>query len=174
VLRRILEMERNLHREEAAMTITSQPSVAAHSSDHLRRAIRFGAAALCGLTGVLYLLLFFLVREAEVGLSENTFGAYLFLAIPYLVGAGLMLAYDLRLIWGIGAAVQVVVLVLFAMFGAGLWGPGQGVFDYAALDGLHMALWAGVIATAEVILLALFGYLTFSAPTADAGRHEQS
>jgi hypothetical protein len=118
---------------------------------------------LCGVAGVLYLILFFLVRNAESGLSENTFGAYLFLAILYLVGAGLMLAYDLRVVWALGAAAQVVVLILFAMFGAGMWGPGQGVFDYAALNGLHMGAWAAVICGIQLLLLVLLAYLTFSA-----------
>jgi hypothetical protein len=146
------------------MTTTSPVPVMTGRSDHLHRPIRFTAVALCAVTGVLYLLLFFLVRHAEVGLSENTFGAYLFLAIPYLAGAALMLNFDRRLLYAVGAAVQVVVLVLFAMFGAGLWGPGQGVFDYAALDSLNMAWWAAIISGIEVVLLALFAYLTFAGP----------
>ena len=49
---------------------------------------RYLAAALCGIVGVLYLILLFLVADAESGASENTYGAYLLLAVPYLIGAG--------------------------------------------------------------------------------------
>jgi hypothetical protein len=48
------------------------------------------------------------------------------------------------------------------MFGAGVLGPGQGVFDYDALSGLHMELWAAVITGAEVVLLGLLWYLAFT------------
>ena len=103
---------------------------------------RYLAAALCGIVGVLYLILLFLVADAESGASENTYGAYLLLAVPYLIGAGLLVAVDRRALWIAGAAIQLVVIVLFVMFGAGVFGPGQGVFDYDALSGLHMELWA--------------------------------
>ena len=74
-----LELYRNLHREEAAMTDISEPSSTVRPSKSesvsRRRAVRYGTAALCGVIGVLYLVLFFLVRDAEAGLTENTFGA---------------------------------------------------------------------------------------------------
>lgn len=108
---------------------------------------------------MLYLILLFLVADAESGLSEDTYGAYLFLAVPYLVGAGLLATVDRRAVWIAGATIQVVVIVLFVMFGAGAFGPGQGVFDYDALSGLHMGWWAAVITGAEVVLLGLLSYL---------------
>ena len=127
-----------------------------------RKLLRYVAAALCTVVGVLYLILLFLVRDAEVGLTEDTYGAYLFLAVPYLVGAVLLVALDRRFLWAVGALVQVFVITLFAMFGAGLFGPGQGVFDYAALSGLHMELWAATITGAELILLGLLSYMAFT------------
>lgn len=135
-------------------------------STGIRRRIRSVAAALSGIVGVAYLILFFVVADAESGATENTYGAYLFLAVPYLVGAGLLVALDRWSVWAIGAVVQLVVLVLFAMFGAGLFGPGQGVFDYQALSKLQMAWWASGITGAEVILLGLLGYLALSRATA--------
>lgn len=120
------------------------------------------AATLCGIVGVLYLILLFLVAHAESGAAENTYGAYLFLAVPYLIGAGLLVAVDRRDLWLAGAAVQVVVIVLFVMFGAGFFGPGQGVFDYDALSGLHMGYWAAGITGAEVVLLGMLSYLAFT------------
>jgi len=133
----------------------------APSADRRKR-LRYVAAALCAVVGVLYVILVFLVRDAEVGLTENTYGAYLFLAVPYLVGAVLLVAFDRRFLWAVGVVVQVFVIALFAMFGAGLFGPGQGVFDYAALSGLHMELWAATITGVELILLGLFSYLAFT------------
>jgi len=120
------------------------------------------AAALCGIVGVLYLILLLLVADAESGASENTYGAYLLLAVPYLIGAGLLLAVDRRALWIAGAAVQVAVIVLFVMFGAGVFGPGQGVFDHDALSGLHIEVWAAVITGAEAVLLGLLSYLALT------------
>jgi hypothetical protein len=134
---------------------TSPPSDRRAMTRHL-------AAALCGIVGVLYLILLLLVADAESGASENTYGAYLLLAVPYLIGAGLLLAVDRRALWIAGAAVQVAVIVLFVMFGAGVFGPGQGVFDYDALSGLHMEVWAAVITGAEAVLLGLLSYLAFT------------
>jgi hypothetical protein len=128
----------------------------------VRRTTRFVAAALSATVALLYLVLLFLVADAEAGarsLEGDTYGAYLFLAVPYLAGAVLLLVYDHRVLWAVGAAVQVAVLVLFVMFGAGAFGPGQGVFDYAALSDLPMGLWATVITGAEVVLLGLLVYL---------------
>lgn len=123
---------------------------------------RYLAAALSGVVGILYLVLLFLVSDAEVGASENTYGAYLFLAVPYLAGAALLLTVDRRPVWVAGAAVQVLVIVLFVMFGAGAFGPGQGVFDYEPLSGLHMVVWAATITGAELVLLGLLSYLAFA------------
>lgn len=126
---------------------TRSPSIRRSTTRHL-------AAALCGIIGVLYLILLFLVADAESGASENTYGAYLFLALTYLLGAGLLTALDRRPLWLVGAAVQVVVIVLFVMFGT-------GVFDYDALSGLRMELWAAGITGAEVVVLGLLSYLAF-------------
>jgi hypothetical protein len=142
--------------------MTSRHESFTRSAD-IRRPIRYLAAALSGVVGVLYLILLFLVADAESGAGENTYGAYLFLAIPYLAGAGLLVALDRQALWAIGAVFQLVVLVLFAMFGAGLFGPGQGVFDYEALSELSMAWWATGVTAAEVILFGLLGYLAVTA-----------
>jgi hypothetical protein len=48
------------------------------------------------------------------------------------------------------------------MFGAGVFGPGQRVFDHDALSGLHMEVWAAVITGAEAVLLGLLSYLALS------------
>ncbi len=95
---------------------------------------------------VLYLILLYLVAQAEAvpGATDgSTYGGYLFLAVPYLVGAGLLAAVDRRALWVVGAAAQVVDIALFLMFGVGLFGP--GVFEYEALSELPMELWAAAI-----------------------------
>ena len=57
---------------------------------------------------------------------------------------------------------QVGVIALFVLFAVGVFGP--GVFEYEALGRLHMPVWAGVITSAEVVLLALLSYLAVTAP----------
>jgi hypothetical protein len=143
---------------------------APEQTDGRRRTVRVAAASLSGVLGVLYLVLLLLVRDAESGEPENTFGAYLFLGILYLAGAGLLAGLDRRPVWVVGAVVQVGVIVLFGMFGAGLFGPGQGVFDYEAVSGLHMAWWAAGITGAQVLLLGLLSYLALAPADARSGR----
>jgi hypothetical protein len=140
----------------------------APAPERRRTTIRYLGAAVSCTVGGLYLVLLFLVQDAESGAAEtaagNTYGAYLYLGLTYLLGAGLLIAVDRRLVWVVGAAAQLTVIVLFVMFGAGAFGPGQGVFDYDALKGLHMQLWAAGITGAEVVLLGLLSYLTFAPP----------
>ena len=122
-----------------------------------RRAARLAAAAISLGVGALYAVLLFLVADAEAGASENTYGAYLLLAVPYLVGGVLLATVDRRGLWVSTAVLQVVVLVLFVLLAVG--GSRPGVFEYEALSGLHMAVWAAVITGAQVVLLGLLGYL---------------
>lgn len=127
-----------------------------------RTMVRYLTAALSAGIGLLYVALLFLVADAEAGAAENTYGAYLFLSVPYLVGAALSVIADRQWLWIAGAAFQVVVIGLFAMFGAGLWGPDQGVFGYDALAGLHMEVWAAVLTGAQVALFGLLAYLALT------------
>ncbi|MGA8046910.1 MAG: hypothetical protein WCA30_11665 [Dermatophilaceae bacterium] len=121
-----------------------------------RRAVRYVTALLSMAVGALYLILLFLVFKAEsqpdAVVTDTTYGAYLFLAIPYLIGAVLSVASDRRTLWILGAGVQSVVIALFAVFGV-------GAFEYAVLSGLRMELWATVITGAQLALLGLLGYL---------------
>lgn len=126
-----------------------------------RKRIRHLAAALCTIVALAYLVLLFLVADAEAAqaavVSDTTYGAYLFLAVPYLVGAALLVFLDHRVLWVVGAAVQVLVLALFVLFGVGMFGP--GVFEYEVLGALRMELWAAAILGAQVILFGLLVYL---------------
>ena len=128
-----------------------------------RRVVRYVAAGLsAGLAGC-YLALLVLVARLEMAAGgEDTFGAYLFLSVPYLIGAVLLAIRDQRLLWVLGAGAQVGVLTLFVLFGVGVFGP--GVFDYATVAPLHMAVWAVATVTAEVVLLGLLIYLAVPPP----------
>lgn len=134
-----------------------------HPSARSRRLVRYLTAALSAVVGILYLVLLVLVFEAESrpgATDSNTYGGYLFLAVAYLLGAALLLTTDRLVLWAVGAIVQVLVIVLFVLFGVGVFGP--GVFEYQALSDLRMALWATVITSAQVILLGLLSYLALT------------
>jgi hypothetical protein len=62
---------------------------ATHRDASARRRLRLAAGAVSGAMTLVYLWMFFAVRAAEVGASENTFGAYLQLAVVYAVGTAL-------------------------------------------------------------------------------------
>jgi len=140
------------------MSTTLSPPNQASSHTVRRHRARRSAAVVSGVVTVTYLWMFFAVRAAETGLSENTFGAYLQLTVIYLIGTVLLLAVDRRWLWGIGAAVQVIVLALFATFGV-------AIFDYSALVDLPLALWAVASTSAELALLGLLGYLAATPTT---------
>lgn len=138
------------------MILETEHRPAGHGVTQSRTLVRYLTAILSLGLGVLYLILLFLVFDAEsqpdAVVTDTTYGAYLFLAIPYLVGAVLAALTDRLTLWVLGAVVQVLVIVLFAVFGV-------AAFDYEALSGLRMELWAAVITGAELILLGLLGYL---------------
>ena len=143
--------------------LTSEHRTFSRPSTHGRRLIRYVAAALSAVTGLLYLVLTFLVRDAESvpGATDgSTYGGYIFLAIPFLAGAVLLSLRDRRLLWAVGAAVQVLVIALFVLFGIGVFGP--GVFDYEALSGLPMEMWAEVVTGLQVVLFGLLAYLALT------------
>lgn len=129
-------------------------------STHARRSVRYVAAALSAVASVLYVVLTFLVSSEESvpgATDSNTYGGYLFLAIPFLAGAVLLFLADRRALLAVGAAVQVLVIILFVLFGIGVFGP--GVFEYEALSALPMELWAAVVTGLQVVLFGLLSYL---------------
>lgn len=133
------------------------------------RRLERGAVAVSALVTVLYAVLFFVVRavEADPATTDTTYGAYLFLAIAYLVSTVAYAVLDRRAIWLAGAVLQVVVLGLFIVFGIGLLGP--GLFEYELLvESTPVALWASVITGLQIVLLGVLGYLATLKP---AGRH---
>lgn len=132
-----------------------------------RVVVRSVAAMLSGSIAAMYVILMATVRQAELPRFEgdSTWGAYLLLAVPYLVGAGLLALVDRRILWVTGALIQLAVVVGFALFGIGVMGPdfeglfGSGAFGYEALVNVPIEVWAGVITGAQLGLLGLLGYL---------------
>lgn len=124
-----------------------------------RTAVRYLTAVVSIVVGTLYLMLLVLVFDAEsqpeAVVTDSTYGAYLFLSIPYLIGAILSVVTDRRILWVLGAILQIALIVLFALFGV-------GVFEYEALSDLPMELLAAVITGAQVVLIGLLGTLAFT------------
>lgn len=141
------------------MDMIREPEVLWRRALDTRISVRYLTAILSTVVGALYLVLLFLVFDAEsrpdAVVTDTTYGAYLFLAVPYLVGAVLTAVTDRLGLWILGAVVQVLVIVLFVLFGV-------GVFEYEALRDLRMELWAAVITVAQVVLLGLLSYLAIT------------
>lgn len=137
---------------------TSQSTLA--PTERTRRTIRYVAAASAAAVAVLYVVLMLLVRGAELqpgATDTTTYGGYIGLAVAYFIGAVILATVDNRLLHLFGAGVQVVVILLFVAFGVGLLG--QGALQNPAISHLPLGLWAAVITAAQVMLLAMLGYL---------------
>lgn len=139
--------------------MTSEPQTDARRS---RGRLRAFAVVLSAAVAAAYLVLFFLVRAAERGEPENTFGAYLFLFIAYAVTALALAVRDSRAVQVAAAVLQPVVLALFLVFGFAVLGH-AGVFDYDPVRHLHMPLWAVGITISQVLLLAVVVQLAATA-----------
>lgn len=146
--------------------LTSPERTIATSALRQSSRLRPAAVTLSAIVAILYSVLFFIVRGLETAPAwtgtDSTYGAYLFLAIAYVVSTVAYAVRDRRGIWLAGAVLQVVVIGLFVLFG-------MGVFDYEALvEATPIAVWAAVITGLQVVLLGLLGYLFTLKP---AGRH---
>lgn len=140
---------------------TSHRSTGLRSHDAgTRRRVRYVAAAMSAAVAVLYIALMLLVRNAELepgATDTTTYSGYLGLAVAYGIGAVILFTVDNRTLHLLGAGVQIVVLLLFLVFGIGLLG--DGVFENEAISDLPIGLWAALITGAQVVLLAMLGYL---------------
>lgn len=129
-------------------------------SEGTRRTVRYVAAAMSAAVAVLYVALMLLVRNAETepgATGSTTYGGYIGLAVAYAIGAVILFVVDNRTLHLLGAGVQIVVLLLFLGFGVGLLG--DGALDNETISHLPLGLWAAVITGAQVVLLAMLGYL---------------
>jgi hypothetical protein len=135
-------------------TVSSHPLTG--SGSLRRRQIRRGAALVSGLLALTYIWMFFAIRATELAAEvETTYGAYLFLTVPYVAGAVLLLLLDLRVLWAAGAVVQVAVVALFVTFGA-------AVFDYPEVADLPLELWVATTLIGQAVLFGLLGFLTLT------------
>ena len=122
---------------------------------------RRAAALISGLLALTYIWMFFAIRATELAADvETTYGAYLFLTVPYVAGAALLLLLDLRVLWAAGAVVQMAVVTLFVTFGV-------AIFDYPEVADLPLELWVATTLVGQVVLFGLLGYLTLTPESRD-------
>lgn len=78
-----------------------------------RRVMRRGAAGLCGVIAAVYLAIAAGATSIEPNeeMSLATFGVGA--ASIYLVGAALLLAFDNRVLWGLGAMMQLMIAAMY-------------------------------------------------------------
>lgn len=115
---------------------------------HRRRTIRYVAAPLCAVTAVLYLLIGLRVLIVLDGNADQTWG--LAPAAAYALGAGLLVAYDRRLLWILGAILQVFVIYTY--------------FNLASQRTPAFEVWGIVIRVVQVMILIALVYLEVRLP----------
>ena len=114
------------------------------------KSLRYGAAVLAAAVGVVYLLIALqVVHVADTAGKDSPFLPMMAAAVAFWIGAVLLVLVDRWLVWLLGAAVQLVVLV--------------GYFAVAPSRDPHYEAWGLAIKVAEVIILGLLLYLVVSA-----------
>ncbi len=119
------------------------------SADH-RRKLRYGAAVLAGVTAMIYLLIgFCVVSVIEAACADQIFGT--FAAVAYLLGMVLLLTLDNRLLWGLGALFQLMVIFMY--------------FNLAAQRTPAYEVWGILLRVVQLVLLAVLVYLAMRPTT---------
>jgi len=139
-------------------------------SDGSRRTVRYVAAGMSAAVALLYVVLMLMVRNAEMepgATGSTTYGGYVGLAVAYAIGAVILFVVDSRMLHLLGAGVQIIALLLFVGFGVGLLG--EGALENETISHLPLGLWAAVITGAQVVLLAMLGYLADPRPARSDG-----
>lgn len=108
-----------------------------------RRMIRYAAAGLAAVTAVLYLLIGLHLITVLDGNADQTWG--LAPAAAYALGAALLVGYDRRLVWILGALLQVFVIYTY--------------FNLAAQRSPAYEVWGIAIRVVQFSLLAVLAYL---------------
>jgi hypothetical protein len=116
-----------------------------------RRKIRIFAGALSGLTAVIYFLIGFNVVSV-VENADQLFG--IFAGVAYAFGAWLLLAYDRRTLWILGAILQVFVIFTY--------------FDLASQRTPAFEAWGILLRIAQAIILIALVYLETRLPLAES------
>lgn len=76
-----------------------------------RRLLRTFAALLCAITAVIYFLIGFEAISVIAVASDQIFGV--FAGLAYALGVILLLMFDRRILWLVGAAFQVFVIAMY-------------------------------------------------------------
>jgi len=112
-----------------------------------RTAIRYAAALLAVAVGVLYLLIALqVIHVADTTGKDSPFIPMMAAAVAFWLGAVLLAVIDRRIVWLLGAAVQVVVLI--------------GYVAVAPSRDPHVEAWGLLIKLAQIVILGSLVYLT--------------
>ena len=122
-----------------------------------RRRVRLVALLLTVSVAVLYVAVFF-VQLPHIHELDNPAPAYVALAALYGVGALLQSVRDTRATYWVGAAVQVILVGLFAWLLVGMYAHDEEGF---ILDMAGLAIAVNVIQT---VLIGLFAWLATHTP----------
>lgn len=122
-----------------------------------RRSVRNFAAAVAAVTALLYALIGVgLLTVVEPGTSDE--GDMLAFGLPaagaFLVGALLLILFDSRVLWLLGAILQVIVLV-----------------GYVAMAGIRtpqFEVWGIIIKATQLVLLCALAFLVLRSPEESA------
>lgn len=117
--------------------------MAASTLNTSTRGIRYAAAAVAALTAVVYLLIALQVLVIGDETSSKNF-AYV-AGAGYALGTFMILRFDRRILWILGAAIQVFVIAMYFIIAP------QRVPEYE--------FWGLFLRVPEVILLVMLGYL---------------
>lgn len=115
-----------------------------------RRIIRYFAAVVSGATAVMYFLIGFRVVSVLDGHADQTWG--LFAGAAYALGALLLLAFDRRVLWILGAILQVFVIYTY--------------FNLASQRTPAYEVWGIVIRIAQMMILIALVCLEVRLPSA--------
>lgn len=117
-----------------------------------RRSIRYFAAAMSGATAVMYFLIGFHVVSVLDAPADQTWG--LIAGGAYAFGALLLLAFDRRVLWILGAILQVFVIYTY--------------FNLASQRTPAYEVWGILIRIAQLMILIALVYLEVRLPLAQA------
>jgi hypothetical protein len=128
-----------------------------------RRTVRNFAAAVAAVTALLYALIGVEVL-AIVAPGTNDEGDLLMFGLPaagaFLVGALLLVLFDNRILWALGAILQVLVIV--------------GYFVFAGIRTPQFELWGILIKISQLALLGALAWLVIRAPDEAMEASEQT
>ncbi len=116
-----------------------------------RRTIRYLAAALSALTALIYFLIGFRVLSVLDTPTDQIFG--FFAGAGYALGVYLLLAHDRRLLWVLGALLQVFVVYQY--------------FNLAFQRAPAYEVWGVLLRVPQVVLFIALVYLALRQPSAE-------